>query len=106
MTFLHISIVWDGPAKPPEQLKGILALATDWISLGPTLYVIYTNEDVFVWQDRFRAVAADSDSFLITEIANTTWTGGWMPKAFWAWLRKDRSTPFGASAPYLPPPRY
>jgi hypothetical protein len=108
MTFLHVSIVWSGPAKPPQQLAGILNLAIDWIALGPTLYVIYTADSTYDWQSRFQAVVSTTDSFLITEIKDPVWAGGWMPKAFWEWLQKLRPPQLGGlpAAQILPPAKY
>lgn len=92
MNFLHISIVWKKQVKSMEVLRPILDLASDWVGYGNTIYLLYTHEDIFVWQSRFRAVIAEEDSFLITLIADINYVGGWMPKSFWNLLDSKRSS--------------
>ncbi|MFZ1087028.1 MAG: hypothetical protein WAN35_18855 [Terracidiphilus sp.] len=90
MRFFHISIVWGGPVKLPDQLKPIFDLASDWITYGGGNYIIYTSEDVFTWQGRISAIIGPEDTFLLCEISNIENSGGWLAKWIWDWIRKPR----------------
>lgn len=102
---LHVSIVWGGQAKPPDQLRPVLDFADDWMAWGTGFYVIKTSESIYTWQGRFKAVIGDGDHFFISEIADVTQTGGWMTMAFWERLRKpDTPTLQDIYSTILPPP--
>lgn len=90
MHFFHISIVWGAHQKPIDQLSPIFDLAEDWMAISPGLYIIYTAENVFVWQGRITAIMGPYDNFLISQISNIYETGGWTSSKFWEWLRKQR----------------
>ena len=105
--FLHVSVVWGVSPKLTDQLKPILDLADDWVTYGASNWILYTTEDIFVWQGRFCAVMDTTiDHCFICEIANIqTTTAGWLPKWIWEWLRKNREAPLSLFSPgmILPP---
>ena len=103
--FLHISIVWGGTAKFNDQLKPILDLADDWYCYGGFNWILYTAEDIFIWQGRFIAVIDTArDKLFICEISNAHVTAGWLSEAVRQWLRKARldESPYG----FLLPPGF
>jgi hypothetical protein len=100
MTFFHISIIWIGPEKSVETLRPIFNLAEDWQSLGTSNYIIYTNENAYIWQGRIMAIISAEDYFFLFEISNIKTSGGFLPKALWDWIKKDRKSPV-----LLPPVR-
>lgn len=94
MRFFHFSLIWGGTSKTPDQLRGILDLAEDWIFVGDSFYVIYTSESLYTWQSRFIAIIGENDSFFISELSNVQYsTAGFMSGVFWEWLRRNRSLP-------------
>jgi hypothetical protein len=111
MKFLyHVTIVWRGAAKSADQLRGILDLADDWISLGLGFYVICTQESIYDWQMRFIAAISQEDSCFISNFSDTEETGGWMPERFWQWLSGkrrviDSAHSFALPLPVQPPKR-
>jgi len=75
-----------------DQLQPIFDLSLDWITYGNSNWIIYTNEEMYVWQGRFIAVIDTiEDACFLCEIANIESSGGWLPKWVWDWIRKDRS---------------
>ena len=107
MRFYHISIIWLGTEKSVETVRPIVDLAMDWYAYGNSFYAIYTSEDIYVWQGRFKALIGAGDSFIITEINDVHQTGGWMPPTFWEWLRKERPQTISSLIPSysLTPPK-
>ena len=101
---LHISFIWADTPKPSGLLSPIFDLADDWFSYGTSFYVLFTSEDMYIWQKRLMAVINESDSLVISEISNPHNTAGWMSQTFWQWLRKERGgqTIEGTSSPLLP----
>jgi hypothetical protein len=83
-------------------LAPIFDLAEDWAGSGNAVYILFTHEDIAVWQNRLRAIISNEDNFLITDIGDIDRVGGWMPAKFWELLGKSRTRTVGQTL--LPPP--
>jgi len=106
MNCFHVSIVWAGTGKPAEQLKGILDLADDWLAMGNSLFIVFSSDSLYDWQQRFYAVIGTNDYVFISQIKDVQQdTAGFMTGNYWRWLRKDRR-PLTIASSTLPVPQF
>jgi hypothetical protein len=89
-TFLHVAFNFRGRVSPTEQIEVVLEKALDWIRYTPTCYIVYTTRDAEHWYSRLREVIDEKDHIFVVEL-NIENRQGWIPKAVWEWIRKDRT---------------
>lgn len=62
--------------------------APKWIHLMESVWLIYTNESVALWQQKLKKVMDDNDNLFIVNITKQT-QNGWLPQNKWDWINKN-----------------
>jgi len=74
----------------PKQVEDKMNLSLDWFCYDTNNWVVYSISDANKLFARFQPLVEPTGSVFICEL-NLQNRNGWMPKALWTWLKKDRS---------------
>lgn len=92
--FLHLAIHFKNGGVTEERLgtvEEVLNKAADWVRYVPNCWLIYTGRDAEVWHQRLKNIPwITQQQYFICEIDIHN-KAGWLPKAVWEWMNKDRS---------------
>jgi len=73
-----------------EDLKKRMNKALDWFRISENTWVLYTTSDATKWYSRLSPLVKTDGHVFVCRLDNSD-RKGWMDKAFWQWMRKDRS---------------
>lgn len=74
-----------------DDVKKIMNNALDWYQVSENFWVLYSTSDAKKWYARLKPVINEDGRVFICAL-DTSDRAGWMGRAFWDWLRKDRRT--------------
>lgn len=82
-----VIVVADFRTEPSEsRLKELLDRAIDWAQVTPGTWILWTSSSPKQWYGRFKPLMGKSDHVFIAEV-NADNRGGFMPRAFWEFIR-------------------
>jgi hypothetical protein len=87
--FYHITIN-PKKGKTTQDIETQMNKALDWYRYNNTCYVVYSTSDVKTLMGRLKDLVDPDGLLFITEL-NISNRNGWMPKAFWEWIKKDKT---------------
>lgn len=89
--FLHVGFNFQ---RPPlvDELVPTFDQAEDWFRYAPNCWIVWTDEASRVWFDRLRPFLEEGENLLVCELDITN-RQGWLPRAGWEWIKKDRTRP-------------
>jgi hypothetical protein len=96
MPCLHLGVNFRGSDTPTkEDIESVLNKAKSWYRYAPNCWLIYTNLSAEKWGERLREEIpgmTDSTTFFICRVElSRDKRYGWLPKAAWEWIKRDRS---------------
>ncbi len=86
--FLHIYIK-QRAGVTRDEVEKTLNIALDWYRYDNKVYVVYTTSDVDKWKERLIDLVKPNGHLFICRL-DIKVRQGWMPKAFWNWLRQKK----------------
>ena len=86
--YVHISFNFSGPTKIDELLPAFNN-ALDWVRYAPNCWIVWTTSSAEKWYDRLKPHLSDNDHMFIAPL-NLREYAGWLPKATWDWITKER----------------
>ena len=75
----------------PKEIEAKMNLAIDWFCYDSCNWIVYSTSDAHKLFARLKPLAAPDGYVFVIEV-NPNNRNGFMKKALWTWLRKDRST--------------
>lgn len=72
-----------------DKVERKLDLALDWIQISKRNFIVYSSKDADAWYERLAPLCRRDGNLFVCRL-DVTDRQGWMPKAFWDWLRKPR----------------
>ena len=106
MRFLHVAVHQESIGAPSlETIQAMLNSASDWIRYGQNCWIVYTAQSAEAWQNILLDIPGmrEHASFFVC-VFNPKDRAGFVRKAIWDWLDKDRTEAAPAPAPPPPPP--
>jgi hypothetical protein len=89
-SYYHVTII-PKSGVDPKRIEKKFNLARDWFRFNPTSWVIYTNKDADTWASRLKEFVQPGGKLFICKL-DVSDRQGWLPKAFWDWLRKRQAS--------------
>lgn len=75
-----------GSKVTDNQVAKKLNLAIDWFRYDDVCWVIYTTSSLERWKSRLTPLIGSNGRYLMSPMDVKTRIG-WMPKAFWDWIK-------------------
>lgn len=72
-----------------EKVKTKIDLAVDWYRVREDLWIVYTTSDQQKWYSRLSPLVKDEGYLFICKL-DTSMRQGWMSKAFWKFLKREK----------------
>lgn len=76
------------PGKDYASLHNTIKTASRWWHYLDSTWIIVTEQTVYYWSDKIRAIIDKNDHFLIVDITKQT-RQGWLPNEAWEWIRNN-----------------
>ena len=86
--YFHIYIKRN-PAHTLDSVQKEINLARDWYRIQEDMWIVYSTSTEDKWKERLEKFVKPGGFLLIME-TNPAVKQGWMPKPFWAWLKKEK----------------
>ena len=91
--FLHLGINFKG-AQPTstmiDEVETVLNKAKDWFRYAPNCWLIYTGRDAKTWNERLKQISwMSNQNYLICQVEPKN-KSGWLARAAWDWINKER----------------
>jgi hypothetical protein len=83
--FVNIAFAFENDPDYTEIQK-VLDKAVDWVQYAPNCWLVWTSSSPKRWYGRLKEHLNEGDHLFICEI-NIEERSGWMPKAFWDFIR-------------------
>jgi hypothetical protein len=77
------------PGSSLETIEEKMNLSLDWYRVDSYTWIVYSSCDAHKLLARLQPLVKPN-GFLFTCELNVDNRNGWMPKALWNWLKKDR----------------
>mgnify|MGYP004561589991 CR=1 FL=1 len=93
MSEFHFVVVsWNthGKERDSENFINTLNKANDWIEFQDKVWLVWTKQTSKTWYERLKPHIGERDNLFVIA-ADVTDRGGWMPRAFWEFVK--RKTP-------------
>lgn len=84
---LLISYDLKTPNANYDALYDLLKSAPSWWHYLNSTWLIYTPENVDVWQKKIRVAINSNDSFIVIDITRQN-RNGWLPQKAWDWIKE------------------
>ncbi|WP_156461302.1 hypothetical protein [Devosia sp. Root436] len=91
--FRFVVVSWDTNGRERDREKFVEALnkANDWIEFRENTWLVWTKQSSKTWYNRLKPHIGDRDNVFVVA-ADISDRGGWMPRAFWDFVRSKSST--------------
>jgi hypothetical protein len=70
-----------------KALEEKMNLSVDWYRMSDSLWILYTTSDQEKWYSRLKPLC----NYVFVCRLDTSQRQGWMKKAFWRWLRREKT---------------
>lgn len=89
--FHFVMVSLDSSAKGDNrEFIEQLNRANDWIEFRSNTWLVWTKQSSKTWYRRLKPFLSDGDNVFVCAV-NIEDRGGWMPKAFWEFVRAKAS---------------
>jgi hypothetical protein len=73
-----------------SHVERVLGRAFEWYRLSDTVWIVCTKKDAKIWYTRLGKLVKPKGHVLIVKL-DVTDKAGWMPKAFWQWIKTTKA---------------
>ena len=73
-----------------EEVEKAMNMALDWYRVKEDVWILFSSSNAEKWYERLKKFSGDG-GFLFISRLDVSNRQGWMKKAFWEWLNKDRT---------------
>ena len=70
-----------------ETLEAKMNLSLDWYRVNDSLWILYTTSNHEKWYSRLKPLC----NYVFVCRLDTDQRQGWMKKAFWRWLKREKT---------------